>query len=131
MIVFGRVDPSLGQSEQGQAGLGTAAERLGLAERLLGPVEVADAAADLAELHEAGGGVHAADPDELRAGPDRLLFGSGPLDHEHCRAHARWTRHTPGKTANGWRSDHRAVASVHSAARRRSPSSSQALIRLQ
>ena len=58
---------------------GTAAERLGLAERLLGPVEVAHAAADLAELHEAGGGVHAADPDELGARPDGLLFGSGPL----------------------------------------------------
>ena len=60
-------------------GLRASAEDLGLAERLLGPLEVAHAAADLAELHEAGRGVHAADPDELRAGPDGLLCRPGPL----------------------------------------------------
>ena len=49
----------------------------------------------------------------------------------HWSAHARCTRHSPGNTANGCRSDHFAVASVHSAARRESPSSSQALIKLQ
>ena len=45
---------------------------------------------------------------------------------------AAWcTRQMPGHMASGCSSDQRSVASVHSAARRRSPSCSQALIRLQ
>lgn len=44
---------------------------------------------------------------------------------------AWWTRQMPGHMAIGWSSDQRSVASVHSAARLRSPSCSQALIRLQ
>ncbi len=44
---------------------------------------------------------------------------------------ARWTRQIPGKMANGCCCAQRSVASVHSAARSRSPSCSQALMRLQ
>src|SRR5205085_2256123 len=78
----GHRDLGLGQSKQGEAGLGLDSEVGGPAERLLGGVEVAEPSSDLADLSEAEGGIEHVHAVELRAGLARLLLGLGPLAPE-------------------------------------------------
>ncbi|MEY2571655.1 MAG: hypothetical protein QOE63_2005 [Acidimicrobiaceae bacterium] len=67
------------ETQQGQPALRSSGLRLGFAERLLGAVEITEPAADLAELHEPGGRVGAADAGQLCARAHDLLLGFGPL----------------------------------------------------
>src|SRR5581483_6270718 len=66
---LGRFDAALSQPEQRQPAAGPAAEALGGAERLLGPIELTQPAADVADLGEGHRAVRDMAVAELLAGP--------------------------------------------------------------
>ena len=132
MIDMRRVHAALREAEQGQAAARPAADLLRPGERLLRLVEVTEPTADVADL---GVGRRAVGHVALAAAPRRPARPPPRPRRATPRrlsTTARCTRQMPGKMANGWLSSaHRIVASVHSAARSKSPTSSQAAIRLQ
>ena len=120
---------ALGQPQQGQAGLGVAAQPVGLPVGRLGAGQVAAEPAQLPDLVVALGG-----PETCRSArswqtwaASRSAWAQAPL---RCRTWERWTRQMPvNSTAAGRLASQRLVASVHSAARRTSASSWKAAIR--
>ena len=67
--------PPLGEAQERQPAAGSAADLLEPGEGLLGRLEVAEAAADVADLGERGGAVGHVAAAQLVAGPRRLLLG--------------------------------------------------------
>ncbi len=93
-------DATLRQTQQRELGARSAAELLGALERLLGPVELAEAAPDVADLGVGGRAVADVAADQLVARLQRLAFGLGeiaaPLEH-HGAVHAA----DPGEDREG------------------------------
>ena len=82
----GGLDATLRQPEERGAGAGPTGQLLGPGKGLLGPLEVAEPAPDVADLGERGGRVRHVAAQQLRAGPARLPLGLGqgtsPLEHD-------------------------------------------------
>ena len=80
------VDAALRQAQQGEPAARSAAQLLGSGERLLGPVELAQPAADVADLGVGRRAVDQVAADQLLAGPRRLPLRLGqrppPLEHD-------------------------------------------------
>ena len=103
MIGSGRVDPALREAEQGEpaARAGRRAPRP-CANASSAPCEVAEPAADVADLGVGGGAVRHVDAVELVARLARLALGVGPARRAAAAARRGAPGRCPGKMANGW-----------------------------
>ena len=118
----GGLEVALRQPQQRQARLRLEPAPARLAVAVLGRVELAPQAVELAlPVRRAGRAARALPDAARRASPARASSSASGHAPCSCMISARWTRQRPVKaTMSGWRSHQRARAAVHSCARRSS-----------